>query len=99
VLFCISAGNNGADIGLEKSKSELSQLTDEDITKHTMKIVHRDIRNHRLMSPADSVNALSIGAIHTDKSTIYNQGNRVDILQPGTAFSNYRSWIRFQEFY
>ena len=80
VLFCISAGNNGADIGLEKSKSELSQLTDEDITKHTMKIVHRDIRNHRLMSPADSINALSIGAIHTDKSTIYNQGNRVDIL-------------------
>ena len=80
VLFCISAGNNGADIGLEKSKSELSQLTDGDITKHTMKIVHRDIRNHRLMSPADSVNALSIGAIHTDKSTIYNQGNRVDIL-------------------
>ena len=45
-----------------------------------MKIVQGDIRNHRLMSPADSVNALSIGAIHTDKSTIYNQGNRVDIL-------------------
>ncbi len=80
VLFCISAGNNGADIGLEKSKAELSQLTDEDLTKHTMKILYRDIRNHRLMSPADSVNALSIGAIHTDKSTIYNQGNRVDIL-------------------
>ncbi len=80
VLFCISAGNNGADIGLEKSKSELSQLTDEDITKHTMKIVHGNIRNHRLMSPADSVNTLSIGAIHTDKSNISNQGNRVDIL-------------------
>jgi len=80
VLFCISAGNNGADIDLEKSKAKLSQLTDEDLTKHTMKILHGDIRNHRLMSPADSVNALSIGAIHTDKSTIYNQGNRVDIL-------------------
>ncbi len=80
VLFCISAGNNGADIDLEKSKAELSQLTDEDITKHTMKILHGNIRNLRLMSPADSVNALSIGAIHTDKSTIYNQGNRVDIL-------------------
>jgi len=80
VLFCISAGNNGADIGLEKSKAELSQLTDEDITKHTMKIVHGDIRNYRLMAPADSVNALSIGAIHTDKSNISNHGNRVDIL-------------------
>ena len=80
VLFCISAGNNGADIGLEKSKAELSQLTDEELIKHTMKIVHGDIRNYRLMSPADSVNALSIGALHSDKSTIYNQGNRVDIL-------------------
>ena len=80
VLFCISAGNNGADIGLEKSKSELSQLTDEELTKHTMTIVHGDICNHRLMSPADSVNALSIGAIHADKSNISNQGNRVDIL-------------------
>jgi len=80
VLFCISAGNNRADIGLEKSKVELSQLTDEEFTKHTMKILHGDIRNHRLMSPADSVNALSIGAIHTDKSNISNQGNRVDIL-------------------
>ncbi len=80
VLFCISAGNNRADIDLEKSKAELSQLTDEDLTEHTMKILHGNIRNHRLMSPADSVNTLSIGAIHTDKSTIYNQGNRVDIL-------------------
>ncbi len=80
VLFCISAGNNGADIGLEKSKAELNQLTNEELTKHTMKIVHGDIRNHRLMAPADSVNALSIGAIHTDKSNISNQGNRVDIL-------------------
>jgi len=80
VLFCISAGNNGADIGLEKSKAELNQLTNEELTKHTMKIVHRDIRNHRLMAPADSVNALSIGAIHTDKSNMSNQGNRMDIL-------------------
>jgi len=80
VLFCISAGNNVADIDLEKSKAELSQVTDEEIIKHTMKIVRGDIRNHRLMAPADSVNALSIGAIHADKSNMSNQGNRVDIL-------------------
>jgi Subtilase family. len=80
VLFCISAGNNGSDIDLEKSEAELNQLTDDELTKHTMTIVHEDIRNHRLMSPADSVNALSIGAIHADKSNISNQGNRVDIL-------------------
>jgi len=80
VLFCISAGNNRADIDLEKSKAELSQVTDEEIIKHTMKIVRGDIRNHRLMAPADSVNALSIGAIHADKSNMSNQGHRVNIL-------------------
>ena len=80
ILFLVSAGNNSSDIDLGKSEAELNQLTAEELTKHTMKTIKRDIRNRRLMAPAESVNALSIGAIHTDKSNITNQGNRLDIL-------------------
>ena len=80
VLFCVSAGNIKSDINLDKSEPELNQLDAEELTKHTLKKIHRDIRNRRLLAPADSINALSIGATHTDRSTMTYQGSRIDIL-------------------
>lgn len=80
VLFCVSAGNIKSDINLDKSEAALNQLDAEELTKHTLKKIHRDIRNRRLLAPADSINALSIGATHTDRSTMTYQGSRIDIL-------------------
>jgi hypothetical protein len=47
-LFCVSAGNIKSDINLDKPEAELNHLDDEELTKHTLKKIHGDIRNRRL---------------------------------------------------
>jgi hypothetical protein len=45
-----------------------------------MEKMNADIRNRRLFAPADSINSLTVGALHTDQSDLSNLGNRIDIL-------------------
>ncbi len=80
VLFCVSAGNITTDLDLEKSETDIKLLNDDELLKHTMQKIQDDIRNRKLFAPADSINAITIGAIHTDRSVITNLGNRIDIL-------------------
>jgi hypothetical protein len=80
VLFCISAGNVNSNIDLEKDKEQIKKLSDEELVEHTIERINSNIRNSRILCPADSINALTVGAIHTDKSAADNFGNRIDIL-------------------
>ncbi|MBW1650801.1 MAG: S8 family peptidase, partial [Deltaproteobacteria bacterium] len=80
VLFCVSAGNIISEINLGKSDKELKKLGDKSLTKLTMEKINADIRNRRLFAPADSINSLTVGALHTDQSNSSNLGNRIDIL-------------------
>jgi len=45
-----------------------------------MEKIQADIRNRKLFAPADSINSITVGALHTDKSNITNLGNRIDLL-------------------
>ena len=80
VLFCVSAGNIRTDIDLEQSVIEIQLLGDNDLSKLTMEKIQDDIRNRKLFAPADSINSITVGALHTDKSDITNFGNRIDLL-------------------
>lgn len=80
VLFCVSAGNITSDIDLQKNLQSIKTLSDEELTKLTMQIIQTDIRNRKILAPADSINAITIGAVHADWSSITNIGNRIDIL-------------------
>jgi len=80
VLFCVSAGNIKTDIDLEQSVIDIQLLDDDDLLKLTMGKIQGDIRNRKLFAPADSINSITIGALHTDKSNITNLGNRIDLL-------------------
>ncbi|NCO68576.1 MAG: S8 family peptidase [Nitrospirae bacterium] len=80
VLFCVSVGNITSDIDLQKNPKDIKALSDDDLTKLTMQIIQTDIRNRKIFAPADSINAITIGAVHADRSSIINIGNRIDIL-------------------
>jgi len=80
VLFCVSAGNITSDINFAKSISDVNSLSDDELLNLTMKKVHEDRRNRKMLSPAESINSITLGSIHADMSTIDNVGNRVDIL-------------------
>lgn len=80
VLFCVSAGNINSEIDLQKNPENIKTLSDEELTKLTMQTIHEDRRKRKILSPADSINSITLGAIHADRSTVNNIGNRFDIL-------------------
>lgn len=80
VLFCVSAGNITSDIDIQKNLQSIKTLSGEELTKLTMQTIYEDRRNRKIFAPADSINAITIGAVHADRSSIVNIGNRIDIL-------------------
>lgn len=71
VLFVISAGNhntNGIDCGIDFNNFKL--LSHDEREQLVMQLINRDSRNLRLLSPAESINSLSVGAIFTDGAIV-----------------------------
>jgi hypothetical protein len=69
VLFVVSAGNHTKRIELECSRDVLSTLTPKEIQSHVIRAVAADARYRRLLSPAEGLNALTVGALHDDASS------------------------------
>ena len=66
VLFVVSAGNYG-EINL-LTTPQPGQLRLADFEGQVIRSVAADTRNRRLLSPAEAVNALTVGAVHQDAS-------------------------------
>jgi hypothetical protein len=80
VLFIVSAGNHAGDIVLEVPRREFSALSPVQLQQETLSAIAREIRHRRLLSPAEAVNALTVGAQHSDHSTATNPPHRLDLL-------------------
>ena len=68
VLFIVSAGNHSHDIDLGKSFSAYKDLSLDERDKQIIRILNHNSRNYRLLSPAESINALTVGALFCDES-------------------------------
>ncbi len=80
VLFCVSAGNIDKEINIDKAENDMKALSQDEILKSTMSEIDKDIRNRRILAPADSINSITIGALHADRSEFNDPGKRIDIL-------------------
>lgn len=80
VLFCVSTGNFAENINFSLKESEFNQLTDDEKVKTTLKKINETASLRRLISPAESINSITVGARHHDFSILTYIGNRVDIL-------------------
>lgn len=87
VLFCVSAGNFGGDIEVGIPHSEFITLSDEQKVDHILKCIEQQLSERRLLSPAESLNSLTVGALHADESGNYTPGQRVDLLPSVVMFS------------
>ena len=87
VLFCVSAGNytDAIDIGL--SGPEYRALTDDQKVERVLKCIQQQLSERRILSPAESINALSVGALHSDSATSSDQEQRTDLLPNPSLFS------------
>jgi Subtilase family len=78
VLFVVSAGNHVSQLELGVARSEFRNLTREQLRAETLKAVANNATVSRLLAPAESVNALTTGALHADESTATVPNNSID---------------------
>ena len=91
ILFIVSAGNHSHDLGLAVQRQEFSGLDNRARTEAIIKAVADDTRNRRLLSPAETINGITIGAVHHDVSRPTESSNLIDPyppLPPETLFAN-----------
>lgn len=69
VLFVVSAGNHPRQIELSVPIGALATLAPEELQNHVIRAVAADARHRRLLSPAEGVNGLTVGAVYDDGST------------------------------
>ena len=70
ILFLVSAGNHAHDIELAVPRGSLSELGEQDRGAAVLRALASDTRNRSLLSPAETLNGLTVGAVHSDCSTI-----------------------------
>ena len=100
VLFVVSAGNHPTTISLGVSREEFDAFQTDEFEAATIKALYRDARHRKLLSPAETINGISVGAVHLDEAQVAYQGNRIDpfgrpLPSPVSAFgSGYRRAIK-----
>lgn len=84
LLFLVSAGNILSEIQLNVGMAEFEALDPADARARVLEQVQRDRPARRLLSPAEAVNAVTVGALHADGATApkfaESVGNR-DVLE------------------
>lgn len=78
VLVVISAGNHGTLRLLPSTSAELVGATGADRRQVLLDAIDRRQNERRILAPAESVNALTVGAIHDDCSSAVAKGYVVD---------------------
>lgn len=68
VLFVVSAGNHLQEVSLAAPKLSLGALPAEARERLVISAMAEDTRNRRLLSPAETLNGVTVGAVHVDES-------------------------------
>lgn len=87
VLFIVSAGNHLDEFSLPVPAGTIATLSDDDLRAHTLRVMAHQRVRRRLLAPAESVNALTIGASHEQSAPDGYRGNLVDLLR-GALFAS-----------
>lgn len=89
VIFCVSAGNYCDNIDLGLNQQQFSALPDSEKIRISIASISRNLSSRRLLSPAEAINAITVGSIHTDDSgdNYRKTSQRVDILPSKSLFS------------
>ena len=68
VLFIVSAGNHADNIDLGMEYRDYTNLSEADKNNFVIKYLSNNVRNLRLLSPAESMNALTVGSMFADNN-------------------------------
>lgn len=88
VLFVVSAGNMSAELTLATPRNTLSGMSVEDRNRLALASLMSESVSRRLLAPAESINAVTVGAIHSDSARYSQVGDRYDLF-PARGISPY----------
>ena len=85
VLFIVSAGNHLHDLELGVRRPDLRGLSADQRERAVIDALAADTRNRRLLSPAETMNGLTVGAAHDDAAPRpgFTQPRVDPFVQPG----------------
>lgn len=81
VLFVVSAGNPGSEITIPAPPASIANMSDDDLRSHTLRSMAHQRVQRRLLAPAESINALTVGALHGQAGPLGNTGLLIDPLR------------------
>ncbi|HEY4219145.1 MAG TPA: S8 family peptidase [Gemmatimonadaceae bacterium] len=81
LLFIVSAGNFPDRIILDVTRAAYEEMPDRDAIACALRSLRDTRHERRLIAPAESVNALTVGALNADASGQPYMGNRVDLMR------------------
>jgi len=80
VIFVVSAGNHSHDIKLAVDNKTFNAMTDDGKRLELYKALCEDMHNRRLYSPAESINAITVGGLHDDDYDGQIHPNLLDLV-------------------
>lgn len=80
VLFCVSAGNIKEPVRLGVDPAEFSAISDDERVSVALISLYDNRRNRRILAPSESINSLTVGALHDDESIPVILDGCLDIL-------------------
>ena len=80
ILFCISAGNMEDSIRLGMNLEEFSEIPDEEKNSVVLSSLYNNQITRRILAPSESINSLTVGALHNDASNLVIPDDCVNIL-------------------
>ena len=83
VLFIVSSGNRADDLVLNVARESLQGMTHEAQASASMSALVQNDMHRRLLAPAESVNALTVGASYSDASTFAPVPGRFALFKDG----------------
>lgn len=81
VLFVVSSGNPGKTVELSAPAASIAALSDDEIRTHTLRSMAALRNKRRLLAPAESINALTVGALHAQEQPHGDARYLVDVLR------------------
>ncbi len=78
ILFIVSAGNHPDEICLSCARQDFSGLNAQQIEREVVRAIDEGARHRRLLSPGESINSVTVGAMHEDSIQQFTLGARVN---------------------
>lgn len=78
VLFIVSAGNATGSIDLGVTRAQVTAMQPNEVTRTVVRSIHSQAHLRRILSPAEAVNALTVGSLHADDSGIVTPAWMID---------------------